>query len=554
MTSITSRPLGDVLPGATEQGNGEVAFAVWAPGKESVHLIGDFNGWNRAADRMHRTDSDLWVCTKALKPGRYRYQFLIDGQLVICDPYARAVEHPGPGQVPQAVLEIGKPPFAWKNDSWQRPPFCDLVIYELHIADFTPAATFRGVTDRLDYLRGLGINAIELLPVTEGDSETDWGYKPVNYFATRCRYGTSDDLKQLVDEAHGRGIAILLDVVFSHTSHEHPFNRMYPYEKSPWYGEGIGGANEFGLPTFDHRRPVVQAFFKDVQDYWLQEFHVDGFRYDYAINVGVDGDKGLPFLARQARIVRPHAYLVAEYLPEDPKHVGAVEFDAAWHVRSCYALKALVMQGEYRIYDGRNFEETIQALDPQHEDYEKASHMINYIESHDEERLVLELRQAGLPGDPARRRLALAATILFTAPGVPLVYHGQEFGETAPLSKNERNPLRWELLSTEGGQGLFNHYQRLCQLRREHPALRDEGYNLDASHNDDRWMVFHRWNDAGDVVVVAANFSDDARTVPVVFPERGRWHEVFRGRNLDVHQDRQDYELEPNSAAIFVRT
>lgn len=553
MAAMTVEQLKDVPPGATEHRDGHVSFSLWAPDKRSVHLIADFNGWNRATDPMRKDDKDVWAIAKKLKPGRYRYQFLVDGHLVICDPYAQAIERPAGDQVPQAVLEVGKAPFAWKHDRWQRPPFRDLITYELHVADFSAEGTFRAVTDRLDYLAGLGINAIELLPVGESELAEEWGYQPTFYFAPRQRYGSDEDLKTLIDEAHARGIGIILDVVFSHSSTLHPFHAMYPYEQSPWYGEGIGGQNEFGLPTFDHRRDIVQAFFRDVQAYWMREYHVDGFRYDYAINIGVDGKKGLPFLARQARIIRPDAYLVGEYLPEDPKKIGVTELDAAWHVRSCYALKALVMQGEYKLYDGRNFDQTLLALDPAHEDYEQAAHMVNYIESHDEERLVRELRDTGMPGDPARRKLALAASILFTAPGVPLLYHGQEFGEAAHRSVNERNPLRWELLSTEGGQGLFSHYQRLCTLRQEHPALRAEGYQLDASHNEERWMVFHRWNEEGDVVVVAANFSDEPRQVRIPFPEAGPWREIFRNESHQLSENSLPYELEPNTAAIFVR-
>lgn len=553
MTTISTSPAPDGSTGTLDPGGREVQFRLYAPRKSSVYLIGDFNGWNRAADRMQKDSGDVWSLHKKLKPGTYRYQFLIDGRLVICDPYALAVERAGAGEPPRAILEIDKPPFPWKHDSWQRPPFQDLVIYELHTADFSAEGTFRAVTDRLDYLHGLGISAIELLPVTESECPEEWGYQPTYYFAPRSRYGTAEDLRQLVDEAHGRGIAIILDVVFSHSSARHPFNRMYPYEQSPWYGEGIGGKNRFGLPTFDHRRDLVRSFFKDVQNHWLREFHVDGFRYDYAVNLGADGDKGLPFLARQARITMPQAYLIGEYLPEDPKRIGIIELDAAWHVRSSYALKALVLQHEYQIYKPEEFEKTIQVLSPGHEDYDKASRMINYIESHDEPRLIHELMDDSLPGDAARRRAALAASVLFTAPGVPQIYHGQEFGETAFRSVNDRNPLRWESLSTEGGQGLFQHYQRLCRLRREHPALRDEGYNLDAWHNDDRWMVFHRWNEAGDVVVVAVNFSNEPHKIAIPFPEGGSWREVFREQAHEINGQKYEFELEANAAAIFVR-
>ena len=133
---------------------------------------------------------------------------------------------------------------------------------------------------------------------------------------------------------------MIVDIVLAHTSHAHPFNKLYKFEESPWYGHGIGGTNEFGLPTFDHHKEPVRTFCRDVQAYWFREFQADGIRYDYAINIGIDGQYGMPYLGKEARAVRSDAYLIGEYVPEDPKAVGLTEFNANWHGRFSYAMKA----------------------------------------------------------------------------------------------------------------------------------------------------------------------------------------------------------------------
>lgn len=557
MTSATTSATPRLGP-TTENPNA-ITFSLFAPGKQSVHLIGPFNDWSREADALEQAEPGLWTITKELPPGEHRYQYFIDGQTILCDPYARQIERPegdlDPDKPPVAIVRVGQPSYEWKYDAWQRPPFRDLVIYELHVADFTAEGTFDAVRQKLDYLADLGVNAIELMPVTEVQLKEGWGYQPAYYFAARGSYGSPEDLKRLIDEAHGRGIAIILDVVLAHSGPGCPFNLLYDnLDDSPWYGHGIGGDNFYGLPTFDHRKPGTQELMREIQRYWLDEFHVDGFRYDYVVNIGIDGEDGLPRLIKQARAIRPDAYLIGEYLPEDPKLIGLCECDAAWHVRSSYALKALAMEKELNGYSWTEFEHAFRAAtDPGHEGYEKASHMVNYIESHDEHRLVHELRDAGATPDGSRRRLALAAAVLFTAPGVPMLYQGQEFGETAHLTVNERNPLRWELLSTEGGKGLFEHYRDLIALRRKHPALRDEGFKIEAISNDEKWAVFHRWNEHGDVVMIACNFGGEVRTIDVLLPKPGPWRDVERNQTVERGEgDTVPITLHPSEVAVFV--
>jgi len=523
-----------------------------------VALVGSFNGWNADADVLAQVADGFWAVEKRLNPGTHYYQYLVDG-VKICDPYAREVLWPQGGisnpDPPQAVLKIGGTPYQWRSDGWQRPAFRDLIIYETHVADFTPEGTFAAMAAKLDYIKDLGVNAIEMMPVTEDTFDKEWGYQPTYFFAVNHDYGTADDLKRLIDEAHTRRLAVILDIVLAHTSPAHSFNKLYKFEESPWYGRGIGGTNEFGLPTFDHHKEPVRAFCRDVQAYWFKEFQADGIRYDYAINIGIDGQYGMPYLGKEARTVRSDAYLIGEYVPEDPKAVGLTEFNANWHGRFSYAMKAFLLQKEMNKYDWNQFDEAVRVFDPAREGYSAASHMVNYVESHDEFRLLYELRTAGIERTDARYRASLAGTLLMTAPGVPMLYHGQEFGEIAHLSRNERVPLRWELLSTLGGKGLFSHYLKVIALRNQHPGLRAEGYALVAVHKDEKWVVFRRWNEEGDEILVAANVSEHPHNVTIPFPRKGAWHDVIRDVRVEVANDGDSVvqELKGYEGAVFVK-
>jgi len=136
------------FPGAVDHG-GHVAFTLYAPGKRSVHLIGDFNDWKQDSDPMREVDADLWFAERELPRGAFAYQFLIDGELIICDPYARYIEE-DPGDRPRkAIVKPRQDPYAWLHDNWARPRFQDLLIYEMHIADFTPQRDFRETVERL---------------------------------------------------------------------------------------------------------------------------------------------------------------------------------------------------------------------------------------------------------------------------------------------------------------------------------------------------------------------------------------------------------------------
>lgn len=537
------------LPGAMDRGEGRITFALYAPEKKSVHLIGSFNDWDRARDPMHEISPGYWGLEKHLDEGVYQYQFLIDQDLVICDPYAMAAEFGNEADSAFAVLKVGQEPYVWEHDDWIRPQFRDLIIYEIQIGDFSPEGNFRGVLDRLDYLKELGITAVELAPVYQPLPTDYWGYAPMFFLAPRSDYGTATDLRRLIDQCHHRGLAVILDLVLSHTAREHPFNRMYPYDQSPWFGRSLGGEqNQFALPTFDYNKDAANGFVRDVQSYWLREFHVDGFRYDYLPAVGIKGDRGLPYLMRTAREIRPEAYLIGEYLPEDPDLVNHLDLNGVWHARSSYAVKALLSQTDVLEYKWDDVEHIVKVMDPTDQGYKSGDFMINYLENHDEQRFANRLREAGVPDDMLFGKLALGATFLFTMPGEPMLYQGQEWAEDSPLTKRH-NPLHWDKLDLSPNRGLRDHYHNLIRMRRTFTALRQGQFEFLRIYNDQKAVAFHRWL-GSDRVVVVLNFHSDPQTLAVPFPQPGRWTEYFSDRKMEI-RDTFTLDMEGISANVF---
>ncbi len=410
-----------------------------------MRLAASFNNFNPQADALEDRGEGFWFLEKRLPAGRHSYQFEIDGSLTICDPYAWEIEPGVNGAPPRAIVEVARPIYQWRHADWQRPNLRDLIIYEMHVGDFSPDGTFQGVTDRLDYLHSLGINCIELMPVYEAEEGDYWGYRPANLMAVRRSYGTMRDLLTLVDEAHGRRIAIVLDLVLAHTGKQCPLFAMYPYDQSPWYGQSLGETNRFGLPMLDYRKDPTNHFVRDVQNHWLSVYHVDGFRYDYLFGIGEDlGGKGLPYLMRTAREIRPDAYLIGECIPERTEMVNASEIGAVWHYRHKMAIEALACERKVGEYEFANFGRTVEVFDPPTQGYRDAAMMVNYSECHDETRLWTRLMQCGFDAQTVQRKAALAMAVLMTVPGEPLIYAGAEWGADNPYSQDP-NKIHWEL-------------------------------------------------------------------------------------------------------------
>ena len=540
------------FPGAVDR-DGQVSFTLYAPGKQRVELIGEFNDWQRGADVLESIDEGLWSLTKALEPGSYGYQFVLDGDLILCDPYATALEDSPGDEPPRAIVRVSDEPYEWKHDRWDRPAYHQLRICEINVLDFSPQGDFHGLVERLDALADLHINAIELMPIFPIADQRGWGYQPIAPLAINEDCGNAREFRWLVDEAHARGIGVILDIVLSHTGGLHPFNQMYPMDQSPWYG----GENQYGMPNFDYAKPATRSYARDVLRYWIEQFHVDGFRVDFCTGIGItDEGHGLPTIVQAAREVRDDIWMIAEHLPENVPLVRRAGFDGSWHIRYSYGVKTLLCQcgvGDFDEGDGGDvFERAARTMDPAAQDFgDWPGGMVNYLESHDDERVLRELQQAGFEGDVARRKAALGLTLLATGCGVPMLYHGQSWGEDTPKNM-DHNPIHWDRLDDEALRGLHEHCGRALGLRAGRDSLNASNFAFDVIDARKRLIAYRRWNGDGDIVLVAANLGGEPQEIDLPNPRPGRWREFFSGDDLDLPDEAFHAALEPHAAKIFL--
>jgi glycosidase len=271
-----------------------------APGKQFVYALGDFNGWTADEDAlMVRDDTDAlgtrwWIEITGLTPGvDSAFQYWVDGLIRVTDPYTTKVVYPGESGYPAGavdhavgVLTPGAEAFPWTDQDYVPPAQEDLVIYELLVRDFLRDHSFTALTDTLDYLERLGVNAIELMPVSEFDGDESWGYNPAFHLALDKYYGTPDEFKAFVDAAHARGMAVILDVVYNHATGQSPLVRLYnqgdfgpPTPDNPWANvEATHPFNVFN--DLDHTSPLTQLWLDKANRFWADEYHVDGYRFD----------------------------------------------------------------------------------------------------------------------------------------------------------------------------------------------------------------------------------------------------------------------------------
>lgn len=537
--------------GAVETPQGKVRFALHAPGKQAVAVIGDFNDWAPEAHLLYRAADGIWWRELDLPSGRHRYQYLVDGHLRIADPYARDVESKNEQgeetwnpDYAMAVLDLGAVPYVWKDHGYRRPPLDDLIIYELYVDDFAPGAGFQGVIDRLDYIRDLGVTAIELLPVNEFATTHSWGYNPAFHFAVESNYGHANDFKRLVDEAHQRGLAVIFDAVFNHMDSMSPLYRLFGenYDASPWFHLFEG--DNWGFPDLDQTSPALQQYFADVLGFWLREFRVDGFRYDATRWVGWSGEKdwGASWFAYAGKLQDPDSYHIAEHLPPDPQLMVQTHMDSNWDSEFRWRIREMLTQGRL---DARAFE---QVVDSAASGYEKPSDRMIYLESHDEERVMRDLRQAGFNEEDAVRRVKAGHMLLLTSPGLVMLYSGEEWGEATDKVVG-LNPLHWENLDHPPFASIRENLVNLIALRRSHPALRSGPVRM--LHQDEARGVAAYVREADNrAVLVAVNFSRDPQTVQAPAGPGWSWRDFGGDDTAAAEPDGTAIHLPAGSARV----
>ena len=537
-------------------------FQLFAPTVDSVSLVGS---WLKRPSKMTRDEAGTWSVESRPPDGRHTYRFrlrsrshFMAGKRVdVTDPFARLIDE-SDGDKGVLIIQGGQDvttAYEWRHDDVPLPADHQLAMYELHIGEFgwTDAGqgTFATVVDRLDYLKELGVNAVELMPVMAFPTDSSWGYNVRHACAVENAYGTPQDLKRLIDECHARGLRVILDVVFNHTESESPLTKI---DWGYWFRDPREGELSFG-PKLDYERvddtieidgePVWPArkLGLEVGAFWQHEYHIDGYRLDAtAILDNFDFVRMLRDQSKAESGGKPF-YVVAEQLPEDPSIAGPYgPADGAWHQRFMHQVL-----GNLRSH-GADAEELADALQPRTGGYVVPELAVNFMVSHDERTLMEILSEAGITGEAAFRKAKLGASLLLTAVGIPLIYQGEEFAGYRPRSMEIR-PVQWGLLDADFGLHLKEHYEHFLGIRRDHPALTSA--SLTVLQASDALVAFCR-EEGDDVVVVVANLRDADREFDIPVAD-GPWRELTFAYDVTVTGGRLANSILPSSAKVFVR-
>ena len=543
---------------------GGVAFRVWAPNAESVSVGGSFNEWSATANPLASEGDGYWSADVAGVRAGDEYKFVItngEARWKI-DPYARRVTRSNGNSV------VYNPNFDWGTSEYQTPEPNELVIYELHTGTFNDSpegepGNFDGIINKLDYLSDLGVNAIEVMPSLEFASDFSWGYNPANIFAIESAYGGSTAFRRLVRAAHERGIAIIFDVVYNHFG---------PSDLDLWQFDGWSENDKGGIYFYNDRRSAtpwgdtrpdygrveVRRFIRDNALMWLEEYRVDALRWDataYIRNInGNDGDPQTDIangwlvmqMINSATAARqPRKLNIAEDLKGNPwitKNTaeGGAGFDAQWDggfvhpVRNC-----LIVPDD----DARDMNRILAAILNRFNS--DVFERVIYTESHDEVASGhFRLPQAISPIDPggwfARKRSTLGAALVFTSPGIPMIFQGQEILEDHWF--RDAAPIDWSKLVTF--IGIHALYKDLIRLRRNLDnntrGLCGQNTNVYHVNNNDKVMAFHRWDNggAGDDVIVVVNFANHSyANYALGLPREGRWRVRLNSDSNDYSSD-----------------
>jgi 1,4-alpha-glucan branching enzyme len=534
--ALPQTPPSGVLMGATLV-DGGVEFRVWAPHASAAAVTGDFSA---SPVPLASAPGGLFAGTVAgAHAGQhYGFVFTTNGQTVTRgDPRARATN----ASATDAVI-VDPHAYAWKSAPFAGAPPSQAVIYEIHVASFNVPAgassgTFVSAIDRLDHLKALGANYVELMPVLQFRGTTAWGYNPVSYFAPHVTYGAPDDLRRFVDEAHARGIGVLLDVVLNH------YDRQ---KQGLWCFDGAcasdNGVYFFADPTNAMTpwgpRPAYAT--KEVADFlvdalfgWMSEYRIDGFRWDSTSNIrAIDGAGTVPggreLMARANDTLHglfPHALFIAEDLKGNapmtaPTASGGVGFDAQWDGFSG-AVNGVAMQTADASRDVTSVRNVIAYK------YNRGFDRVIFTEDHDlagngGARLPAAIDGANPASWRARKNSMLAFAAVALSPGIPMLLQGQEILETTAWSNGATPAVQWADATTNAP--ILAFYTDLLSLRLTSSGL--QGENVDVFHvnNGAKVLAWRRWSTAGDDVVVLANFSATSFGSYVIgFPRTGLW-------------------------------
>jgi 1,4-alpha-glucan branching enzyme len=563
-------------------------LVLWAPLKTSVYAVGDFSDWRVLPNYQMKKDGEyFWIELTNLTPSQeYAFQYLVDETLWVADPFADKILDLDDHYIPSAtypnlkafpakakkeqwyynrlsVFQTAQTPFAWQTQGYQPPPKENLIVYEILLRDFFSAdqRNYQNLMDTLSYLKRLGVNTIQLMPIMEFNGNEGWGYNPTFMLAPDKYYGTKNKLKELVDKAHSLGLAVILDIAMNHHDVPNPMVMMYfdfatfkPVATNPWFN--TDARHPFNV-FFDmnHESAYTKSYLDSINDYWLTEYKIDGFRYDLSKgftqkNSGSDvgawsakDDSRITLLKRMGDKVwskHPKAILILEHFADNAEEIALSDHGfLLWgNLNDAYARALRGASGgdlANGFYKNRSWTKP---------------HLVTYMESHDEERIMYNaLTNGNSAGSYSTRNLNTAlerlkglSTFFYLQPGPKMLWQFGELGFDYSINRCPDGsingdcrlapkPVAWNYVAVPERDAVYDHIADIISFRNTYPvfnsfsvtftggstllkqmSIKGEPYNGDPQSTDE--MNVH----------VVGNFDVTSKTIQAAFPHVGTWY------------------------------
>jgi len=586
-----------IIDGINYINDSTVTLAFFAPNKEFIYVIGDFNNWVTNSNYyMKKTpnDSTFWITFTGLKPNvEYAFQYLVNGTLPLADPYTEKVLESEDNQIDNStypnlknypsektdgsvsILEINKSKYEWTANEYQRPDRQKAVIYELLVRDFLSLHNYQTLVDTLDYLQKLGINAIELMPINEFEDNSSWGYNPSFYFAPDKYYGTEYNLKRFIDEAHKRNIAVLLDVVYNHSFGRSPFVRLYatgnygpPSAENFWYNVTPKHYYNVGY-DMNHESSYSRKLIKRVLHHWITEYKVDGFRFDLSKgftqkntlgNVGQWGQKDdsriniLKDYFNYTKTLDSNLYFILEHFADNSEETILANYGMMlWgNMNNSYAQSAMGWIDDNSSLDWGYF---------RNRGWNEPN-LVSYMESHDEQWLLFKNltwgRESGSYNikelNTALNRMKLIGAFFFTIPGPKMIWQFEELGYDEELTEGGRTdpkPIHWDYLNNPNRLNLYKTYSALLKLRNENEVFTAKETNVNMAVGTGVYGRRINLTHSSMKATIIGNFNVVNLTIQPKFQSIGMWYDYFNGDSLNVTDINMNINLSPGEFRIY---
>lgn len=605
--------------------NTKVGLALYAPSKNFVHVIGSFNNWAVNDNYLMKRDTanpDLyWIELSGLTPQQvYTFQYRTNDLRKVADPYSpqilssyddqyiAATTYPNLPQFPAgqgfevSMFRTGQAPYSWQVTNFQRPAKENLIVYELLLRDFTQEKNWQSLINKITYLKGLNINAIELMPIMEFEGNLSWGYNTSFHYALDKAYGTPEKFKEFVDVCHQNGIAVILDVAFNHATGRSPLVRLWNVDPD---GDGYGdvAANNPYFNTvprhsynvfndFNHTSQATKYYVERCLQQWLTEYKIDGFRWDLTKGFTqncTENDQTCTNAYQQDRVdilknyadrqwaIDPNSYMIFE-------HLGTDQEEQQWaNYRNNEGKGVMLWNNQNGPYNQNTMGYK------ENSSFDRMSHTLHgfsnmygvgYGESHDEERLMFKnLAYGAVNGSYDVRNLNMAlermktfGATFFTIPGPKMIWQFGELGYEFSINRcgdgsinngcrTDEKPVAFTLGydTNASRKAVYDTWKQIISIRNAHPVFNSKTYTIESNNlaNDPDGLITRIYvydnllNSGIKNVVVLANYGTAAKDVVPYFPYTGSWQNLMTNAVLSVTSTTAPITLQPGEYRIL---